>query len=200
MFCIFYMPKTRQKVAVKRHWWCWMSGHVIEKLFFKQHRHQFCRILRPCQVHRSVSSTRVQVNQFSTLTCKCGGLKPPGECGYQNHNFTHLCTHRSVLVSKYIPEGQAQPSTQSLLHVSGTDSAWQVLPQVDTQVLYSFVSPHERAVQTKQISQITVQETQGPPNSFLINIAILLFPITLNSTKIAILALCCVNYTDVNPQ
>lgn len=101
---------------------------------------------------------------------------------------------------KYIPEGQAQPSTQSLLHVSGMDSAWQFLPQVDTQVLYSFVSSHERAVQMEQISQITVRESQVPPNTFLVNISILSFPITLNSTKIAILALCCVHYTDVNPQ
>lgn len=115
------------------------------------------------------------------------------DCDYRNCNFTYLSTHLSVLEFKYIPEGQAQPSTQSLLHVSGTDSAWQVLPQVDTQVLYSFVSSHERAVQMKQRSQITVQETQVPPNSFLINISALSFPITLNSTKIAILAPCCVN-------
>lgn len=132
------------------------------------------------------------------MLCKGRGVRQ--KCNHQKCNFTYLSTHLSVSEFKYVPKGQAQPSTQSLLHVSGTDSAWQVLPQVDTQVLYSFVSSHERAVQMKQTSQITMQETQVPPNSLLINISILSFPITLNSTKIAILALCCVNDTDVNPQ
>lgn len=50
-----------------------------------------------------------------------------------------------------------QPSTQSSLHVSGTESVWQVLPQVDTQTLYSIVSSHERATQMKQITHITSQ-------------------------------------------
>lgn len=35
---------------------------------------------------------------------------------------------------------------------------WQVLPQVDTQALYSFVSSHERATQMKQSSHITSQK------------------------------------------
>lgn len=53
-----------------------------------------------------------------------------------------------------------QPSAQSPLHVSGMENAWQVLPQVDTQVLYSFVSSHERATQMKQTSHITKPKHQ----------------------------------------
>lgn len=169
------------------------------KAIFDQQRHQFCITLRDPVKFADVYHLQ-EYKLISFPLWLANVVVWNSECDYQNCNFTHLCRHRSVLVSKYIPEGQAQPSTQSLLHVSGTDRAWQVLPQVDTQVLYSFVSSHERAVQTKQISQITVQETQVPPNSFLINISILSFQITLNSTKIAILALCCVNYTDINPQ
>lgn len=73
-------------------------------------------------------------------------------------SYTYCCTHLSVLLFRNIPGGQVQPSTQSPLHVSGMESAWQVLPQVDTQALYSFVSSHERATQMKQSSHITSQK------------------------------------------
>lgn len=199
MSCISYMPKNRENVTTSPDDVGWVSM-LWKSYFWSTQTSVLYNCKRPCQVYRCISSTRVQVGckLISFPHWLANGVVWNSD--YQNCNFTHLCRHCSVLVSRYIPGGQAQPSTQSLLHVSGTDRAWQVLPQVDTQVLYSFVSSHERAVQTKQISQITLQETQVPPNSFLINISILSFPITLNSTKIAILALCCVNYTDVNPQ
>lgn len=167
-----------------------MSATNIKNCFWSTYR--FCVILRYWEVYRLTISTKLCVYSFSLWLPNAVVLT--NECNYWNCNVIYLCTQRSVLEFKYIPEGQAQPSTQSLLHVSCTDSAWQVLPQVDAHILYSFVSSHERAVQTKQSSWITVQETHAPPKSFFS------FSITLNSTKIAILALCCVNYTDVNPQ
>lgn len=76
--------------------------------------------------------------------------------------YSYLCIHFSVLVFKYIPGRQAQLSTQSPLHVSGIDKAWQVCPQVDMQVLYSFVSSHERATQKKQFSNYIARDSQTP--------------------------------------